>query len=290
MSVAGVLFASYAGCLLVESERIEARHLATRWAAFGSAPAEAFFGYAPRFGVRRVVTAEQVRQFGTKLGVASETTPGICVERPARLLERAEVATALRHAFPPSTRIEVMEFSGGPVPIGDLRFAPRAGGDPERPSLIRGQIVGTGSSRFPVWALAKVSVEQELLVAARPIAAGEIVRDEALRVETRRVTPGAEMGFHRPAEASGFLAARPIAEGQVVSRPLLRRVREVVPGDAVAVEAAAGAAVLRVAAKAESGGRRGERIVLRNPESGRRFGAVVTGPKQARVEQSDAIH
>ncbi len=55
-------------------------------------------------------------------------------------------------------------------------------------------------------------------------------------------------------------------------------------GDTVIVEVHSGAATLRLEAKAESGGRRGDMISLRNADGGKMFRAKVDGKGKALVE------
>ncbi len=60
--------------------------------------------------------------------------------------------------------------------------------------------------------------------------------------------------------------------------------REVERGDVVAVEVASGAAVVKLDAPAESGGKTGELVIVRNPLSGARFRALVTAKGKVRVD------
>ena len=59
---------------------------------------------------------------------------------------------------------------------------------------------------------------------------------------------------------------------------------QIVRGDPVRVEAVSGAAHVALESKAESGGRTGDLILLRNAGSGRRYQARVTGPGRARLD------
>jgi flagella basal body P-ring formation protein FlgA len=52
----------------------------------------------------------------------------------------------------------------------------------------------------------------------------------------------------------------------------------------------AGQARLSLDAQAETGGRRGDRIVLKNLTSGQRFRGVVAGPGQVKVEGDDGTN
>ena len=68
---------------------------------------------------------------------------------------------------------------------------------------------------------------------------------------------------------------RTIAAGEAVYAADLRLPNDVKRGDAVDVEVSCGGALLRFRAKAETGGRRGQKVLVRNPVNGRRFAALV---------------
>jgi flagella basal body P-ring formation protein FlgA len=64
----------------------------------------------------------------------------------------------------------------------------------------------------------------------------------------------------------------------------------VAAGDKGSVTVEAGQARLSLDAQAETGGRRGDRIVLKNLTSGQRFRGVVAGPGQVKVEGDDGTN
>jgi flagella basal body P-ring formation protein FlgA len=80
------------------------------------------------------------------------------------------------------------------------------------------------------------------------------------------------------------MPTRGIAKGAGVRAEWLVDAPEIARGDSVNVEVRHGGARLSVQAVAESGGRRGDRIALRNPETKRRFLAQVAGKGQAVIE------
>lgn len=74
------------------------------------------------------------------------------------------------------------------------------------------------------------------------------------------------------------------ADTSRIVRPVRRLApRDIKAGDEVRVVVRMGAARLTLDALAETSGRVGERILLKNRESGRRFAAVVAGPGAARI-------
>jgi hypothetical protein len=65
--------------------------------------------------------------------------------------------------------------------------------------------------------------------------------------------------------------------------------REVEKGDAVAVEVQSGAAVLKFDAAAESGGKTGDLVVVRNPAGGARFRARVVAKGKVMVDATQMV-
>ena len=66
---------------------------------------------------------------------------------------------------------------------------------------------------------------------------------------------------------------------------MLTTPREVERGDKIAVEVSSGGALLAFEATAESSGRAGDSIVVRNPENGRLFQAKVEGKGKVWVKK-----
>lgn len=74
------------------------------------------------------------------------------------------------------------------------------------------------------------------------------------------------------------------ADSAKISRPVRQPApRDIKAGDEVRVVVTVGAARLTLDALAETSGRAGERVTLKNRESGRRFAAIVAGPGEARI-------
>jgi flagella basal body P-ring formation protein FlgA len=82
-----------------------------------------------------------------------------------------------------------------------------------------------------------------------------------------------------------LLVQRAIHAGEPVYASMLVAPREVERGDKVAVEVSSGAAMLAFEATAESSGRTGDSIVVRNPENGRLFSAKVEAKGKVSVKK-----
>ncbi|MGH9658975.1 MAG: flagellar basal body P-ring formation chaperone FlgA, partial [Bryobacteraceae bacterium] len=84
--------------------------------------------------------------------------------------------------------------------------------------------------------------------------------------------------------AVGLIPRRRIAAGQPVAEAALSRPLDVARGDEVTVEVRNGRAQLEFRATAESAGRAGDLISLKNPSSGKRFRGRVAGKGRVVVE------
>jgi len=84
------------------------------------------------------------------------------------------------------------------------------------------------------------------------------------------------------------LARRSIQSGDRLVPAMLDDPPEVVKGEKVHVQVTAGLARLSLDAVAQSGGKRGDTILLHNPLSGRNFRALVTDRGEAVAEPPGA--
>ncbi|MDX2179277.1 MAG: flagellar basal body P-ring formation chaperone FlgA [Bryobacteraceae bacterium] len=275
---------SAAGCLAVEGDRITAGDLAARVAALAPIPAHTVFGFAPRFGVRRTIPGFELAAFARKHGVELRDAPELCVTRPGRTLSAEEAIAAMR-ASAPEASIELLDLARQPVPNGTVEF-PCAGLSVS--GLWRGFVRTAEGRRFPVWAKVEASVEAPVTVAAEPLKPNEPIGKAQIKVETRRRHPAAPAPLADSSAAVGKCVRRLVEAGEPLFESQLTSPREVAPGSTVVVEAGAGAAKLSVEAKAETGGRRGERILLKNVSSGKRFYGIVAGPGRATAEEFHA--
>jgi flagella basal body P-ring formation protein FlgA len=281
---------SPAGCRAVAGERILAGDLAAEVAEFAAVPAEVEIGWAPAPGARRLMSRTEIERLGARHGL---TVAGggrlVCFERQLAPLDAGRVRAALEQALAgENARLEVVDHLRAPAPEGVIEFPPlgltrwvasRAG------VIWRGRVrYGAGRS-YPIWARVRVSVTRPRVVALRALAAGQPIAADSVEVR-----PVEGLPFERPApaaveEVAGRVPRRPIPAGQTIETLQLGTPREVEAGATVQVEARWGATRLAFAARAESGGRAGDRILVRNPATGKRFRGVVEARGKVTVEE-----
>lgn len=284
-ALAGALWAGE--CARLEADRIRAADLARERPLFAALDPAVVIGYAPAPGRRRTFDAEELARLAKRHGLPEVSLEPVCFERAAEALGPERLLEAMQAALgEPAARIEILDYSRYPVPRGELCF-PLSGlasappGKPEAPVIWRGRVLYDGRRSVAVWARVRISSPRRLVVARRDLVVGRPI--EAADLEERLVET-----FPAPGRvaltAAGSVGATPrrrIRAGEALEAGWLRLPKDVERGDAVTVEVASGAARLVLQGRAETGGRRGEPVAVRNPTSGRRFTATVEGPGRA---------
>jgi len=182
-------------CTAIEGERILARDLAREVPAFSVIEPGTDLGPSPSPGVKRVLSRTHLLRLISTQGKGFASMPeSLCVERALTQLGSDAVEGALRNSareiFPNrEVRLEVLDYSRYPLPLGNLRFQRQgvlggSGGFIDAAILWRGSLL-TGSGRsIPIWARAKFLVERSCWRVRVPHAAGDQpVGDQFERIE-----------------------------------------------------------------------------------------------------------
>lgn len=274
-----------ARCVAIHGESILARDLVAASAELASIAPDAVFGFAPRFGVVRTIPGFEIAAFARRNGVMAGSARQACVVRHGVVLESSVVERVLRQSARADWHLELLDHSRRAMPPGTVEF-PLAGlgrGDAGFVAVWRGFLRTVDGRRSPVWARVRVWHERDVVVAREAITANAPIRAEQLAIERRRVCADDGLALRGTEEVIGMTVSRSLRAGEMLTPRHLARPREVKAGDAVAVEVSTGAAKLTLQAKAETAGRRGERITLRNLASGKRFQGIISGPGTVEV-------
>ena len=255
-----------AQCLPLAGDRILAADMAHAVPAFAGVAPELLLGFAPAPGARRTYGAAELARLARRYGLAVEPGREACFTRQVETLTRERVLAAL-HAALPAARIEVVEFSRQPVPPGELRF-PLAGltdRSANAPLLWRGLVCAPGQDDFPVWVKVRLQVSGKRVVAVEALAPGRPIERAQLREEPYEGSPG----LPDLAQVAGWIP-------QWLDAPA-----DVLRGERVRLEIRSGQALVLLDGQAQSSGRRGELIGVRNPSNGKILRATVTGRGRA---------
>lgn len=271
-------------CTQVEGDRIRAADLAVTHAEFASVSGDTMIAYAPRFGARRDLSAGEIAKLAQGLGVPSPTPRAACFERAGRSITPEELRAAM--PLPAEWRLEILneQYRARLAPPGRIQFdrAALPAHAKNDTATWKGCILDAQGETHPLWVSVRITAEQNIWYARQSLKPGDFLSNGTIELRNVRAYPIADdTGGMAAEKLIGRRVRRAIAEGARIRLADLVAPRDVERGDVVTVALGDGGALLRV--EAESPGRSGEMVLLRNPFTGRRFQARVTGPRSAQM-------
>jgi flagella basal body P-ring formation protein FlgA len=277
-------------CEMIANDRILGQDIAKALPVFqNKIPGDAVIGYSPAPGGRRIFKSIELQRIGAPYGVAVAENAEACFEWRLQPMTPDIVSAAIRESLQsPDAKVDILAISGNQAPAGKLSF-PIAGllastlTGADTAVTWRGEVLYHGSRRFSVWARVKVSATTTRVVATQLILPGQTVTPDQVRVETYDDFPLRNDIARNLEEVIGRTPRRAIRVGLPVFRSDLIEPLQVQRGDTVDVTAVSGAAQLHLSALAETPGRQGDLISLKNPRSGKIFRARIEGKDKALV-------
>jgi flagella basal body P-ring formation protein FlgA len=276
-----------AASVSVTGAHITAGDLARALPGFKPPDPSVVVGWAPLPGAVRTIPATELRRMLSPLN-SSVVLPaaGICLEVPLAPLSEEAVVEAMRNVLGADSKIEVVEISRFPAPIGEVVF-PRESlvspGSQETAALWRGFVRYGEAGKFQIWARVKVLVPVVRLIAIEPLRQGQPIQASQVKVATLEDAPNSRFTPATVELAQGFIPKRTISANSPVWTDSLDPPMAITKGDRVEVIVRSGLAVLILKAEAMTSGRTGEAISLKNPSSGKLFRARIDGPSAASV-------
>ena len=282
-----------AECTPVHGISIQGRDLAAADTAFAGVAPEAVIGYAPAPGLQRRYSEAEVARLAKQLHVEAAARE-LCFTYPVQPLAATAVEKAMQAALPGAS-IELVEMMRAGVPEGLLRFplaslsAP-AVSRPEDPVIWRGSVEYAENRRIAVWARVRVRANSERVVMLKDTAAGETILPANVELRQIHAFPGGGPWAQRVEDVAGRKAVRSLRAGDPVPANGLQPEGQAVSrGDLVTVDVEAGAARIRISARAETAAGVGEAVKLRNVKSGKIFEGRVTGKDAALVIAGEEV-
>lgn len=272
-------------CHLIQSEWLFGHDLAAAVPALSSIEPDVRIGLAPVPGAQRVFRVPELKRIAAANHLEGNPESDICFAWKLSVPDRAAILAAmLKELEGRAPSIEIVESSLMPAPQGEIVF-PLSGlvFGSDKASVWRGYIRYADSKKFPIWARAIVKVKEPHLIAAVEIREGEPIGSGKIRLETFEGPVRREKYLTSAAQIEGMLARRLIPPATALLEEMVESPREVSRGDTVSVVVQTGATRLEVQVLAETDGRKGEIISVRNPRSGRSFRARVEEKGVARV-------
>lgn len=293
MTIAMLLLAASAtnSCRLVTDDVIRMRDLAALAPVFDRIDPETVVAYAPLPGVVRILQAAQLARIATRQGIVSGDFADACFARAMHELGEQELVEALYDALGiPGAKVQLVDFSRYPAPVGDLVF-PRSGlgfSRSEAPQLWKGYVVYGSSHHFPVWAKIRLHARLNRVIATDNLITGKPVRADQVRIEPLDGVPDTLAPAQTLEQVVGQILLRPVRRGMTISLDDLSTAISIHRGARVDVDLDSPVLRLRFEATAESDARLGEKVRLRNLQTSNTFMAEVSGQNQARVRVEEA--
>jgi flagella basal body P-ring formation protein FlgA len=274
-----------AACVAVTGGHLTTDDLRAASPAFRGIKPGVALGYAPMPGARRIFDAAELSRIAKTNGLEGVEIPGpVCFERETAPLEEAAARAAMLEALgAPDARVEIVSLTKFPAPKGKLVFpkewlaSPPA---PEAPSSWAGYVDYDGG-RFTVAARVRVATRVQRVVATADLAAGHALTEADVRVETTESFPKGAAAPDRVEAVVGRVLRRRIPAGSAIPENALEAAHDVDRGQRAAVEVRGNGALLKLEAEAETSGRVGDNVRMRNLSSGKVF--------QARIESKGKV-
>lgn len=281
ISMAAALLAPCAtACGRVDGDHILAGDFAAFNPAFATLDPKLPLAVTPMPAVTRVFRPDEIARVARINGITLEPPVSeMCFERAVEALSPERLLPALRSALAiDNAKIEILDFSRSGVPAGTLEFT-RAGLSAN--GLWRGHLAYSQDRSVAVWVKATITTEQTWVEAEEPLAAAKPIVRAQLVVRKGPRFPFAAAPLDSLDRAVGRAPIQAIKPGEPIFASMLTMPREVERGDTVRVEVVSGEAKLVFDATAESSGRLGELVLIKNPDNGKHF--------QARIEDKGKV-
>ena len=276
-------------CVTVVGDRVVASDLVSAVPELSALPPETPLGFAPLAGARRIFQAGELKRLADRAGVNITPVNGACVERKLEMLTPERILEELRKS-PRLTdcTLELIDFPRVRTPEGEIVFPPEALVNPpsdkdDAPTLWRGYVRFGGARRYSIWAKVKVAGPMKRVVAVEELKARIPIQESQVKLEAYTGFPRTDGRADALDRVVGRCPRRAIPNGAVIHAAALDEPPAVNRGDLVDIEVRSGSTRLAYVAKAESSGRTGQTVSLRNAESKKIFPARVEGRGKAVV-------
>jgi flagella basal body P-ring formation protein FlgA len=171
------------------------------------------------------------------------------------------------------------------VPSGSVEARASAGGvrDPFKPFTVSIEVLVDGRVVRRFNASAEVEAFAPVLIAKRDIAAGSRLREADVKVEARRLEHALSAYLLDVASLRGAATQSAIAAGEPILTNLISSEIVIKPGDSVRITGESDSISINVIGEARGAGRVGDRIQVKNVQSGALLQAIVVDEGKVRV-------
>jgi flagella basal body P-ring formation protein FlgA len=271
-------------CQVVDADHIFGKDVAAANPVFASLNPNLEIGAAPLAGVGRVLHPEELVRLARQNGIALDSpAAAMCFERATEPLTAETLLPILQKAIAiDNAKIEILDFSRFGIPRGTFDF-PKSSLMPN--GLWRGRVLYGENHSMPVWVKARITVDRTWVEVSEPLLMGKNIEPSQLTLKTGPRFPFDTAFIESITQVVGRRPVRTLTAGTSIAPAMLTMAHDVERGDRVAVEVKVGGAILDFEATAESSGRAGDSILIKNPENGKSFQAKIQDKGHVVVEK-----
>lgn len=266
-------------CHPLEHGHILGSDLAAASALFAPLPPDLVVGNSPRPGARRELLPADLLRIARANQLEISGVVPLCFERRLTPLDPELVKAAMRKSLGSAqAAIEILALSTYPAPRGELVFPrawllPPASGD----TVAWNGYVAYDGGRFAISAKVRLMVPQLRVISLVDLKPDHVIEQGDIRAEEASEFPQRVAPLTTIEAAVGLKPRRMLPAHTVLTAAMLEQPNDVERGQIVIVEVKSGGAVVKLEAKAESAGRRGDTVAVRNATSGTLFRAEIAG-------------
>jgi flagella basal body P-ring formation protein FlgA len=254
-------------------------------------------GPAPPPGQRLVVEAAQLAAIARRHAIAWQPSGGadrVVLDRPGRALTQEEVLDALRQALAPQGAEETTDLvlNGFIAPLLPPAALPQILVEQAQYEAASGRfgaslaVAAEGMATQRIRLSGRVVATHPVLVAARRMAAGEVLRPEDVRLVRQPASQGRPGAAERLDQAVGLALRRPAAAGQPLLLASLAPPLVIERGATVTLHYEARGLAITAQGRAMEGAARGAVVPVMNLGSRIIVEGRAIGPGQVRVESA----
>ncbi|HKX27691.1 MAG TPA: flagellar basal body P-ring formation chaperone FlgA [Blastocatellia bacterium] len=247
-------------------------------------------GYAPNVGAVRELTRDRIRLSITAAGfpqgtVRIEAPPLVRIRRSSQVVAPELAWAAVEQATLPElrtwgatarlSRLDLPPVIEVPSGLVEARAGVAGVRDPFAPFPAAIEILVDGRVAQRLNVTAQVEAFAPVAVAARELLANSRLHPTDAVIEVRRLERAASFYLRDAARLRGTSARRTVAPGETITADLLASEFVVKPGDPVKIISESGRLQVTAAGEARAAGRIGDRIQVKNNQSGLLLQAVV---------------
>lgn len=247
-------------------------------------------GYAPNVGAVRELASERILMAISSAGFSSEDftfeSPAVVrIRRESQRIESNQIRVVVEDAVlnPLKTvgvnaqLIKLDIPASVYVPMGAVEVRAKSGmvKDLFSPFAVSIEVLVDGRVVKRISAMAQIEATMKVVVAARDIQPNERIKETDILIETRKLEKAVTNYFRDFSGLKGADTSKPIAKGEIVTNTSVVAGLVVKVGDKVRILYQSGKMQIAVAGEARASGRIGERIQIKNIQSGILLQAVI---------------